>query len=136
MSSHFMMFSILNKTKAYDLCNSGGFGYRWVDFRKPNTPISTHLKPKMCDWQPDNPQRPARLSIFRFGLFGLNRFADFYPPLLRDKCKPLVFFFSYIELRHHSFNYYRYEFILLNTHYIHIYNFHMSTLLQSSGQPR
>jgi hypothetical protein len=81
MFSHFIMFYILNKIKAYDLCNSGGFGYRWVEFRKPNTPISTRLNPKMCDWKPDDPQRPARLTIFRFGLFGLNRFADFYPPL-------------------------------------------------------
>jgi hypothetical protein len=85
MFSHFIMFYILNKIKAYDLCNSGGFGYRWVEFRKPNTPISTRLNPKMCDWKPDDPQWPAHLTIFRFGLFGLNRFADFYSPLISSR---------------------------------------------------
>jgi hypothetical protein len=35
----------------------------------------------MCDCQPDNLQQPAYLTIFRFGSFGLNQFADFYPPL-------------------------------------------------------
>jgi hypothetical protein len=83
MSSHFIMFYMLNKTKAYSLYNSGGFGYRWVDFRKSNTLVSTHLKSKKCDWQPDDPQRHARLTNFRIRLFGLNRFADFCPPLVQ-----------------------------------------------------
>jgi hypothetical protein len=72
----FKCFYILNKTKAYDLYNSDRFGYSWIDFRKPNRTILTHLKLKMCDWQPENPQRPIRLNIFRFELFGLNWFTD------------------------------------------------------------
>jgi hypothetical protein len=72
----FKCFYILNKTKAYDLYNSDRFGYSWIDFRKSNRTILTRLKLKMCDWQPENPQRPIRLNIFRFELFGLNRFTD------------------------------------------------------------
>jgi hypothetical protein len=81
MFIYFIIFYILNKSKVYNLCNSDGFGYRWVDLKKPIPPISTRLQPKMCDWQPDDPQWPVRLTIFRIGLFDLNRFADFYPPL-------------------------------------------------------
>jgi hypothetical protein len=66
--SHFIMFYILNKTKAYILCNLNEFSYRWVDFRKSNPLISTHLKLKMCVWQPDEPQRPAHFTIFPFKL--------------------------------------------------------------------
>jgi hypothetical protein len=66
--SHFIMFYILNKTKAYILCNLNEFSYRWVDFRKSNPLISTHLKLKMCVWQPDKPQRPVHFTIFPFKL--------------------------------------------------------------------
>jgi hypothetical protein len=41
ISSHFIIFYIFNIKKAYDLSYSDGFGYRWVDFRKLNPPIST-----------------------------------------------------------------------------------------------
>jgi hypothetical protein len=74
MSSQFIIFYILNKKKAHDLCNSGGFGFRWVDLRKPNLPISTRLQPKIFDWQLGDPQQPVRLTIFRFGLLSLRIF--------------------------------------------------------------
>jgi hypothetical protein len=90
MSSYFIMFYILNKTKTYRLCNSGGFGYRWIDFRKWNPSISTCLKLKMCDWQSDNLQWPAHLTVFRFDLFGLNQFANFCPPLLNIASSSLI----------------------------------------------
>jgi hypothetical protein len=85
ISSHFIIFYILNKTKTYNLYNPGGFGYHWVDFRKSNMPISIRLKSKKCDWQSDDPQRPALLTKFRIRLFGLNRFVDFCPPLGKIK---------------------------------------------------
>jgi hypothetical protein len=61
--SHFIMFYILNKTKAYILCNLNEFSYRWVDFRKSNPLISTHLKLKCVSDNPTNCSDPPTLPF-------------------------------------------------------------------------